>query len=357
MPVADQRSVSPVIGVILIVAIVIILAAIGAGFLLDFSSETPEETPITAVQFEWEQEEGTAIISHVGGEAIDIDNLRLEGPGELVFPGEEVTAGDTLTIDIHEPDGELQLIYTGGDQHTVLATGENPVTAHLDFPPEITVAYEDLEVHESDFDYGDWVVELQTQIQGFVAHDDSYAEEVTIHFEPRARYAGYDHDQYIVPANLGSGEYELERYDADGNVIETDAETFSASDQLFILNSASTLGSMADCDPAMTAEITLDLDSPARIPDDPINETHQHGSGLPFEPVMVPTQTGEVIGPGDARLLTVQMGWEWPDDGTHIATVYDNVGPADPDDLGDPPTFQERTWFETPSDPSALNSC
>lgn len=354
----DQRAISPVLGTILMVAIVVILAALVGGLMLEFSSETPEETPITAVEFDWEVEEGAIVVTHRGGDTIDPDRLELHGPGEIVSKPAELSAGESLVIEVADPDGDLDLVYTdpGGDS-VVVASGDNPVTDTLDFPPEITLAYEDLEPADSDFDYGDWVLELETQITGFVAQGDKYAQEMTIEFDPRARYAGFQHQQYLVPDDLGDGEYELTVTDGDGTVVDTRTDSVTADERIEILNSGDALDAHTDCDTDRRATLHLDLDSPARIPDDPINETHQHGSGLPFDPVMEPSGNDEEIGVGDARLLTVQTGWQWPDDGVHIAEVYGPVGPDDPDDTGDPPIFEERTWFESPSGPQQLNDC
>jgi hypothetical protein len=50
-----------------------------------------------------------------------------------------------------------------------------------------------------------------------------------------------------------------------------------------------------------------------------------HGSGLPFNPILVNSDDGATVGKGDDRLLVVPEQWEWPTGGEHIADAYAGV--------------------------------
>ena len=79
----DEEAVSPVIGVILMVAITVILAAVIAAFV--FGMGTPEAAPQaqlkvvdnTSVAVDTPSE-GVIIIQHKGGDAIDIAELKIQ---------------------------------------------------------------------------------------------------------------------------------------------------------------------------------------------------------------------------------------------------------------------------------------
>ena len=123
----DDRAVSPVIGVILMVAITVIMATmIGSGF-LDYAGQLSDQPPQAA--FEYEQNSGDEItITHVSGERIDNDRLQITVGGDEVFPDDSdsdvsktgwaspVAVGDTVDVEHTDADS--------GD--TVRIIWENP---------------------------------------------------------------------------------------------------------------------------------------------------------------------------------------------------------------------------------------
>lgn len=77
----DDRAVSPVIGVILMVAITVILAAVIGTFVLGLGDSLSETSP--QATYDWEQTETanadnfTATVQHTGGDNIDQSAIRL----------------------------------------------------------------------------------------------------------------------------------------------------------------------------------------------------------------------------------------------------------------------------------------
>lgn len=356
-----SRAVSSTVGAVLLIAVAIALATATLLGLYSMAGGLDDPAPMAATEFEFEADEGGLSVTHVSGDPIETENLVLHGPGVPEFDDETLEPGESFTIHVTEPGGEFTLVYEEtGVMDSVIAQADNPVTDDLGgLPSNITLAYEDLEPERSDYDYNDWVVRTETQIRGFEVEDQKFAMRVELDLTPQARFAGFDHDQYLIPDDLGSGTYELTTYDEGGSEVpdESHSGSFEADDRISLLNSADALDSGGSCDPDRTVSIVLDLDRPTQLPPDPINETAQHGSRLPFNPLMEPSGNDLEIGKGDPQLLTVQTDWAWPDTGQHIATAYEEVGPENPDPEGDQPVFESRTWFEEPVDEDELNSC
>jgi len=95
----DDDAVSPVIGVILMVAITVILAAVIASFVLGLGNSATNTNPQASFSFEYEQFEensgansGVVTISHDGGDTISDNELYVRGAG---FNG---TALDTGSV-------------------------------------------------------------------------------------------------------------------------------------------------------------------------------------------------------------------------------------------------------------------
>jgi hypothetical protein len=359
----DQRGIAPTLGVALLIVITAAMASVVVFAMSESTPELEQPSATAAVDFDFDREGATIVATHTGGEPLDVDRLSVRGPGEVTFPNGTIRSGDSFEISPQGAGGEFQLVHEHSRQpDTVLATVDNPLTDDLGgVPPQITLSHEDLEVDDSDFDYSDWVLDMETQITGYQADDTRYAREMRFEFTPQARSGGYSHDQYIVPDELGTGEYELTVFDGAGSVVREESGEFSSDTEIFVMNSDDAFDAHTNAepdqtctDPDRTAKLTLTLDGPTQIPDNPIDETKQHGAGLPFNPVMEPSGNDERIGVGDSRLVTVPTDWAWPLSGEHIATAYEDVGPENPDDRGDAPTFESATWYENPQNTDAI---
>ncbi|MFO7968224.1 MAG: type IV pilin N-terminal domain-containing protein, partial [Archaeoglobaceae archaeon] len=156
---ADEKAVSPVIGVILMVAITVILAAVIASFVFGMGSSAPKSAPSAQLSMsdaseslDDTDEQAVLTISHQGGDSLDwgktklmvynesdelVDEIRglnagnktqlsLNGTGDRFNPGEiaklkeagnyTVTSGSVLQVKVldtesNQPilDGELQV--------------------------------------------------------------------------------------------------------------------------------------------------------------------------------------------------------------------------------------------------------
>ena len=115
---SNSRGVSPVIGVILMVAITVILAAVIATFVLGLGEQVSDTSPTAS----WSSSQGDNITNdttdvvvefrHTGGTSIDEDNLDIsldvdEEHGEIVevnATAETVSAGETVRMFVNASD-------------------------------------------------------------------------------------------------------------------------------------------------------------------------------------------------------------------------------------------------------------
>jgi flagellin-like protein len=138
---SDDRGVSPVIGVILMVAITVILAAVIGAFVLELGSSAATEQPQASFDFEFNGSNVTVThvtVTHQGGSEIDNSSISVvldksyndsvynwSGADEIITAGESMDSSDIST-------------YSGGaDTVQVVWNGENgqsAVLAERDFP-------------------------------------------------------------------------------------------------------------------------------------------------------------------------------------------------------------------------------
>jgi flagellin-like protein len=159
----DDDAVSPVIGVILMVAITVILAAVIASFVLGLGNNATEQTPTASFVFDYEQvaegdgpsgeTHGLVTITHDGGDTINDQELYIRGTG---FNGTDPTTTDTYggtsqslrsfvqsetgqTID-RSAEGGLWEGTKSGDDSQITAGDRENIYVQSDF--EISVNYE-----------------------------------------------------------------------------------------------------------------------------------------------------------------------------------------------------------------------
>ena len=109
----EDRAVSPVIGVILMVAITVILAAVIGTFVLGLGDQVSENAPQASFSFDFTSDNVT--ITHEGGESLDASNINVTGSesGNLQavdgFFSDPITAGDSATFnDTGDDTGTIQ---------------------------------------------------------------------------------------------------------------------------------------------------------------------------------------------------------------------------------------------------------
>ena len=150
----EKRGVSPVIGVILMVAITVILAAVIATFVLtlgDTGGSTPQVSLDSEFTPDTDGDKGVVELTVQGGDSFDATAVTFSGDvadsqdaagnaAEVKADGEDwtqadgindgdgVSAGDTITVGVSGPDYEVQLIYQGdsGGESSVIRTLEGP---------------------------------------------------------------------------------------------------------------------------------------------------------------------------------------------------------------------------------------
>jgi flagellin-like protein len=89
--VADEEAVSPVIGIILMVAVTVILAAVIGTFVLGIGQSTSEPTPQVSWEFQYDDggngfdsdSDDNLTVTHSGGDSIE-ENLQIQIGGQRV---------------------------------------------------------------------------------------------------------------------------------------------------------------------------------------------------------------------------------------------------------------------------------
>ncbi|MBX0347049.1 type IV pilin [Haloarcula pellucida] len=152
----DDDAVSPVIGVILMVAITVILAAVIASFVLGLGDQAQQTTPQASFAFDYDGDAntysgtgGVLTVTHDGGDTIQGNSLYLRGSGWIsantggprVYLQDgnetqnwndaegttEVSAGSSITSALNN-DYEVRVVYEPpeGDQSATLAEDSGP---------------------------------------------------------------------------------------------------------------------------------------------------------------------------------------------------------------------------------------
>ena len=129
----EDRGVSPVIGVILMVAITVILAAVIGAFVLGLGGQFSNSPPTASFEFDFEGQESVEI-SHGGGDDIENDTVTVDIDGTEAFPengtafnmtGWEdttISTGDSVAIANNTSNSEV--VIDGGE--TIRVIWNNP---------------------------------------------------------------------------------------------------------------------------------------------------------------------------------------------------------------------------------------
>ncbi|WP_154018459.1 type IV pilin [Halolamina rubra] len=120
----DDRGVSPVIGVILMVAITVILAAVIGTFVLGLG-DSLEQAPQAQLDAEYESTNNNIVLNHNGGDTLAMGDISISWGGGttaddlasdlsvgdspvVVDMSDDSESGNTLTV-IHEPSESILL--------------------------------------------------------------------------------------------------------------------------------------------------------------------------------------------------------------------------------------------------------
>jgi len=125
---AADEAVSPVIGVILMVAITVILAAVIATFALGMGDLIGETTPQVTFTTHYDESTQNLTITHASGSAIPADEVTIVEPGgtevdwtdrsPTVASGEDVSAGDRAELSGIAESDTVRVIWTAPDTET-----------------------------------------------------------------------------------------------------------------------------------------------------------------------------------------------------------------------------------------------
>ncbi len=128
----DDDAVSPVIGVILMVAITVILAAVIATFVLGLGEQVSDTAPQASFTFENSSSTDQLDITHAGGATLEGDQVKIQYTdnsstdqtvkwNSITAGGStEVSAGDTATVNVSS--GTTVRLTWENDQQTDSAT-------------------------------------------------------------------------------------------------------------------------------------------------------------------------------------------------------------------------------------------
>ena len=131
----DDEGVSPVIGVILMVAITVILAAVIAAFVLGIG-DTEDPAPSSSLNYEIDDSGGELSISHDSGDAFAAGDVQvnLEGPNGATDDG---TTLNELSYSSATVDSDTE--FTPGDSYTLTdfdtSAGPGTITIELVWAP------------------------------------------------------------------------------------------------------------------------------------------------------------------------------------------------------------------------------
>jgi len=88
----ENRAVSPVIGVILMVAITVILAAVIGTFVLGLGDQVQETSP--SAQWDWDRSGDSLTLTHQSGDTVEYPNVNVTSSDSNGF--NDANAGDSL---------------------------------------------------------------------------------------------------------------------------------------------------------------------------------------------------------------------------------------------------------------------
>jgi len=125
-----DRGVSPVIGVILMVAITVILAAVIGAFVLGLGDQVSNNAPQASFSFEFNSSSNNVTVTHAGGDNIAKSALNVTNgtpASSTQFREDPVTTSDSRTINYSSGD-TIRVIWQNpsGGSSNIIAEREAP---------------------------------------------------------------------------------------------------------------------------------------------------------------------------------------------------------------------------------------
>jgi flagellin-like protein len=134
----DDRAVSPVIGVILMVAITVILAAVIGTFVLGLGQNV-QSTPQASFSFDFDSNASGPFvdITHNGGDTLEVGGntgiVEISGAGGggkvwIASSGDRISAGDTKEYQFSDNGSVVRVVWSGpnNESSATLGSQESP---------------------------------------------------------------------------------------------------------------------------------------------------------------------------------------------------------------------------------------
>jgi FlaG/FlaF family flagellin (archaellin) len=147
--VGDDCAVTPVVGVILLVAVTVVVA-LSVGFVL--TTPDLEETPTASLSLTAESDDNRVALTHEGGDTLDVSALNLtvevdgrplaEQPPVPFFAADGFRAGPTGPFNSRSPDG-----WQAGERAGVRLAGTNAPVLTAGSTVTVIVAVEGAVIH------------------------------------------------------------------------------------------------------------------------------------------------------------------------------------------------------------------
>ena len=122
---SNNRGVSPVIGVILMVAITVILAAVIGTFVLGLGQDVSQTAPQASITFENDTTEaGNITIVHEGGDTISADTKVTANGVDNGTLGSELSPGTTMSFNVSDtPIDDVTIRLIDVESGNIIAKG------------------------------------------------------------------------------------------------------------------------------------------------------------------------------------------------------------------------------------------
>ena len=128
---ADDRRVSPVIGVVLMIAITVVISAAAGTLVLQITDDRLSEMGESDADAEFSIafNDGSVEVTHVGGDAVPADELVIDGDVRASQRWGEygsVSEGDSVTVDAAGSNRTIVVVHSGpyGDEEVLLRSEE-----------------------------------------------------------------------------------------------------------------------------------------------------------------------------------------------------------------------------------------
>ncbi|MGM0590422.1 MAG: type IV pilin [Halobacteriota archaeon] len=128
--ITEERAVSPVIGVILMVAITVILAAVIGTFVLGLGDQVGSQAPQASLDFSYNQSPDTTFdLTHEGGDQLSDETINVTNGTSIPTTGGTWSAGDPIVKNENYSTGEtIRVVWQNpsGGSTSVIAESDAP---------------------------------------------------------------------------------------------------------------------------------------------------------------------------------------------------------------------------------------